>query len=85
MATTDSEPTTTPTTKQQIDELLDMLSPRDQARVLAYARSLNELPEGVSGQELVDFFHEFAVSPEEAEAMTRIYEEIGVLRDSSEQ
>jgi hypothetical protein len=49
MATTESEPTT-PTTKQQIDELLDTLSPRDQARVLAYARSLNELPEGVSGR-----------------------------------
>ncbi len=84
MATTESEPTT-PTTKQQIDELLDTLSPRDQARVLAYARSLNELPEGVSSQELVDFFHQFTVSPEEAAAMTRIYEEIGVLRGSGEQ
>jgi hypothetical protein len=59
MATSES------TTKQQIDDVLDTLSPRDQARVLAYARSLNELPE-------------------EAAAMTRIYEEIGVLRDSGE-
>lgn len=45
MATTESEPTTT----QQIDELLDMLSAEDQKKVLSLARRLAHGPAGIPG------------------------------------
>ena len=72
MATTESEPTT----KQQIDELLDMLSAEDQKKVLSLARRLAHGPAGIPGKELVAFSQQFHFTEEEKRQMDEIMEEI---------
>jgi hypothetical protein len=68
--------TTEPTTKQQIDELLDMLSPEKQRQVLAFVRQLTGRPVGIPGKELVAFFQQFHFTEEEQGQMDEIMEEI---------
>ncbi len=65
-----------PTLKEQLDSYLDQLSERDQERVLAYARRLARLPQGIPTQEFIDFFHRFPLTDEEKDGMRRIMEEI---------
>jgi hypothetical protein len=71
---------TAKTTKQEIIEGLDALSQADLERVLAFMRALSagpQLPPGIPAQEFIDFFKQFPPpTPEEAEEMIRIMEEI---------
>ena len=71
---------TAKTTKQEIIDGLDALSPEDLERVLALVRSLSgnlQLPPGIPAQEFIDFFKQFPPpTPEEAEEMIRIMDEI---------
>ncbi len=64
------------TTKQQIIAALDTLSEQDQARVLSLIHALTRKPEGITGQELLDFFSGFSFTQEEADEITRIYQEL---------
>lgn len=68
----------TRSTKQQIIEQLDQLSREQLDEVLSFVNALGKgkLPRGISGKELADFFRGFSVTKEEAEAMTRILEEM---------
>jgi len=68
--------TTEPTTKQWIDELLDMLSPEKQRQVVAFVRQLSGRPVGIPGKELVAFFQQFHLTKEEKRQMDEIMEEI---------
>jgi len=68
--------TTEPTTKQQIDELLDILSSEEQRQVLAFVRQLSDCPVGIPGKELVAFFQQFHLTEEEKRQMEAIMEEI---------
>lgn len=65
------------TVKEQLDSYLDQLSEQDQERVLAYARCLARIPQGIPTQEFIDFFHQFPLSDQEKDDMRRIMEEIG--------
>ncbi len=65
------------TPKEQIIALLEQLSLPDQERVLSFIQSFSGEPEGLSGQELVDFFSQFSFTQEEADEMSGIYEELG--------
>ena len=68
---------TLPTPKQQILDLLDTLSPEDLQRVLHFIQTMHgERPKGIPGDELIAFFNQFEIKPEEAEAMTKIMDEI---------
>ena len=71
---------TAQTTKQQIIEGLDALSEADLEKVLAFIRALAQgpqRPQGIPAQEFVAFFQQFpAPTPEEAEEMKRIMDEI---------
>ena len=68
---------TLPTPKQQILDLLDTLSQEDLQRVLHFIQTMHdERPRGIPGKELVEFFNQFEITPEEAEAMKQIMDEI---------
>lgn len=68
---------TLPTPKQQILDLLDTLSPEDLERVLQFIQTMHEeLPPGIPGDELIAFFNQFEITPQEADEMTKILDEI---------
>lgn len=71
---------TAKTTKQEIIDKLDALSQEDLERVLAFMHALSRTPgrpPGIPAQEFIAFFKQFPPpTPEEAEAMKRIMEEI---------
>ncbi|HUY76736.1 MAG TPA: hypothetical protein VMV29_08180 [Ktedonobacterales bacterium] len=62
--------------REQIAHELGALSPFYLEKTLAYIRSFPQLPQGIPGQELVDLFQRFHISPEEAAQMDQILEEI---------
>ena len=62
--------------KEQILRELDTLSPFYLEKTLAYIRSFPQLPQGIPGQELVELFQRFHISPEEAAQMDEILDEI---------
>lgn len=69
---------TLPTTKDQIIKYLDTLSPRSLEQTLAFVKLLaTHTPEGIPAQELSEFFTRFPMTPEEAEEMTHILEDVG--------
>lgn len=69
----------TPTIRQQIDDMLATLSPQGQEKALAFVRAIvaaEQNGSAVSGQELLDFFDQYPLTPDEAAELNRIYEEI---------
>ena len=69
----------TPTIRQQIDDMLAILSPQGQEKVLAFVRATVAAEQNsgaVSGQELLDFFDKYPITPDEAAELNRIYNEI---------
>ena len=68
-----------PTIGQQILDILAKLSPQGQAKVLAFVQTTAREEKGVgavSGQELLDFFDQYPITPDEAAELNRIYQEI---------
>lgn len=69
----------TPTIGQQILDMLATLSPQGQEKVLAFVQATVAAEKNVgavSGQELLDFFDQYPITPDEAEELNRIYQEI---------
>ncbi len=70
---------TAPTIRQQIDDMLATLSPQGQAKVLAFVQQTVAAEQNggpVSGQELLDFFDQYPITPDDAAELNRIYHEI---------
>lgn len=68
---------TVPSTKQQILDMLDRLTPEQQESVLAYVQALAGKPEGIPAGEFLQFFRDHPVTPDEAEKMQQIMQELG--------
>jgi len=66
---------TLPSVKQQIVDTLDELPQHGQEKVLAFARSLL-LPAGIDGNELVEFFESFPLTPDEIQQMKQVLDEL---------
>ena len=67
---------TIPDTRKQLLSVFDHLSADDQQCVLAFAQNLANEPEGIPVDEFVQFFRDHPVTPDEAEKMRRIMDEV---------
>jgi hypothetical protein len=66
---------TTSDTNRQIIDYLDKLSAGDQQRVLSFVQLLSTSQNGIPGKDLVEFFTQHTVSPEEADELARILQQ----------
>jgi hypothetical protein len=70
--------TTVANTRQQIEDALDALSADQLAEVLDFIQHIQKRPQGIEGKELAEFIRGLpeTISPEEAQQMDAILEEI---------